>query len=76
MMEHQPSWRKPVGALMMIVMIGCWAWLVGAIMERVTLPFGVAMLCYAVAGIIWIFPARPIVVWMETGRFRANDPDR
>ena len=26
---------------------------------------------YLVAGIIWIAPMRPLMIWMETGSFRA-----
>jgi hypothetical protein len=30
----------------------------------------VQAIVYIVAGIIWIFPMRPVLVWMETGRWR------
>lgn len=30
----------------------------------------VAVLVYAFAGIVWIAPLKPILVWMETGRWR------
>jgi hypothetical protein len=26
---------------------------------------------YIVSGIIWIAPLRPLLIWMETGRWRA-----
>ena len=31
----------------------------------------VLAIVYAVAGIIWIAPLRPLLIWMETGSFKA-----
>lgn len=67
----QPSWRKPAGAFLIIGMIAAWAALVSTAMDYVPgLAFVVELMIYATAGIIWIFPARSIVIWMETGRWR------
>ncbi len=67
----KPSWRKPAGAFLIIGMIAVWAVLVSSAMDYVPgLPFVIELLIYAVAGIIWIVPARAIVIWMETGRWR------
>ena len=56
---------------MIVALIGVWAWLVTTIMEALgTMPFAVTMILYGLAGIVWIVPARPLLVWMETGRFR------
>jgi hypothetical protein len=67
----KPSWRKPAGAFLIIGMIAAWAALVSTAMDYAPdIPFVIELLIYAVAGIIWIIPARAIVVWMETGRWR------
>jgi len=34
------------------------------------LPWPVHLIYYAVAGIVWILPLKPLLRWMETGRFR------
>ena len=34
------------------------------------LPILVQAILYLVLGIIWILPLRPLLIWMETGRFR------
>ena len=34
-------------------------------------PRLVQVVFYIVAGIVWIFPVRPLLSWMEIGRFRA-----
>ena len=57
--DPQPSWRKPTGILLILALIG-WPVLVQAIF-------------YLVAGIawVWVLPLRPLLCWMETGRWRA-----
>jgi hypothetical protein len=67
-----PSWRKPVGMLAILGMIAAWAGLIGTFSNQIgSWPFLAQLLFYVFTGIIWIFPARPILVWMETGRWRA-----
>jgi hypothetical protein len=69
----QPSWRKPAGAFLIIAMIAGWAVLVSSALDYLPgLPFVIELLIYAIAGIVWIIPARAIVVWMETGRWRIS----
>ena len=68
----QPSWRKPVGMLI-ILMIALWAGLIAHFATPISrLPGLVQILIYAVAGIVWIWilPLRPLLQWMETGRWR------
>ncbi len=71
-MDEQPSWRKPVGMLMIIALILIWSVLILLLSPWISaLPFILEMLVYLIAGIIWIFPLRPLLQWMETGRWRA-----
>jgi nitrate reductase NapE component len=72
-MDHAmtPSWRKPVGTLAILLFIILWCVLV------VTLAGGVGRwhwslqaVFYLVAGIAWITPLKPALLWMETGRWR------
>ena len=67
----EPSWRKPAGAFAIVLLIAAWCWLVISALEwTADWPVWALMIVYAIAGIAWIFPARPILVWMETGRLR------
>ncbi|RVT40937.1 DUF2842 domain-containing protein [Sphingobium algorifonticola] len=67
----QPSWRKPVGMLLILVIITLWAVIVGSCSPWIgALPMLVQVPLYIMAGIIWIFPMKPLLAWMETGRFR------
>lgn len=70
---HQPSWRKPAGAFLILALIVLWAALVllaSPWIER--LPALAQAPVYIVLGLAWIWalPLRRLLVWMETGRWR------
>ncbi|WNO54990.1 DUF2842 domain-containing protein [Stakelama saccharophila] len=68
----QPTWRKPAGALLILGLVIIWAILVGSLSPSISrLAWPLQTIVYAVAGIIWIAPLRPLLRWMETGRWRA-----
>lgn len=68
----QPSWRKPVGMLAILAIIAIWGGLIATFAAEIgTWPRILQLIFYMVAGIIWIFPVRPLLSWMEIGRFRA-----
>ena len=67
----EPSWRKPAGMLAILVLIAAVAVLVGSFASEIAkLPLPVQGLVYVVCGIVWIAPLKPLLSWMETGRFR------
>ncbi len=66
-----PSWRKPAGALIMIASILVWAVLIANLADTISSWWvGLQMLFYAFVGIVWIMPMKPLLRWMETGRWR------
>ncbi|MBK5264299.1 MAG: DUF2842 domain-containing protein [Alphaproteobacteria bacterium] len=66
-----PSWRKPVGMFLILGIIAVWAVIVASMVQYITLlPGIVQMVIYAVAGIVWILPLKPLLAWMETGKWR------
>ena len=66
----QPSWRKPAGIFAILALIALWAWLVASLSETVgRWPVLLQAIFYLVAGIVWILPLKPLLRWMETGRF-------
>lgn len=70
-MEHRPSWRKPAGMFAILAIIAIWAVIVASFSSIIAgWPRMVQLVIYVVAGIIWIFPTRPLLQWMETGRWR------
>lgn len=71
-MNTQPSWRKPAGMLLILAIIVLWATLIASLSPWIgALPGWTQAIVYIVAGIIWIAPMRPLLIWMETGKWRA-----
>ena len=69
----QPSWRKPVGIALILLLILVWAGLVAKLARLVgDWPVLVQALFYLVVGIGWIAPLKPLIRWMETGRWSAR----
>ena len=68
---NEPSWRTPVGVLAILVLIAAWAVLVASLSSSVSRwPVLVQALFYLVAGVVWIVPLKPLLLWIETGRFK------
>jgi predicted membrane channel-forming protein YqfA (hemolysin III family) len=66
-----PDWRKPVGMLAILAIIAIWCVLVLSLSATVNGWHWLAQLVfYLVAGIVWIAPLKPLLRWMETGRWR------
>lgn len=67
----QPSWRKPAGMAMILLLILVWAVLIASLSTWVgDWPVLVQALFYLIAGTIWIMPLKPLLRWMELGRWR------
>ena len=72
MTPPQPCWRKPAGIFAILALITIWAVLVASLAGMVGgWPVLLQALFYLVAGVAWILPLKPLLRWMETGRFRA-----
>jgi predicted membrane channel-forming protein YqfA (hemolysin III family) len=74
---QQPSPRKLVGIALVLLLIALWAVLVAAMAPFVGgWPVLVQAPFYLVMGLIWIVPLKPLVRWMQTGRFRDGSAPR
>jgi len=68
----QPTWRKPAGMLAILLIILVWSGIIVSASDFIgTLNIAIQSIIYLVAGIVWIAPMRPLMIWMETGFFRA-----
>jgi hypothetical protein len=71
----QPSSRKLAGIGLILVLIVLWAGLVASLAPAVgRWPVLVQAPFYLVMGLAWIAPLRPLVRWIETGRWRVRGP--
>ena len=68
----QPTWRKPAGMLAILLIILLWSGIIVSASDFIGAQnIAIQSIIYLVAGIIWIAPMRPLMIWMETGSFRA-----
>lgn len=67
-----PSWRSPVGMFLILLLIAAWSVLVVTVADRIGgWPWPMEALFYVVAGVAWILPLKPLIRWMQTGKWRA-----
>lgn len=67
-----PSWRKPVGMIAILALIVFWTFLVVSASTYIgELHILLQAVIYLIAGVVWIAPLRPLLIWMETGSFKA-----
>jgi hypothetical protein len=72
---HNPpgpaNWRQPFGMILILALILLWCGIVVSMFDWISrLNFWLQMPIYIFAGIVWIFPAKPLLMWMSTGKFR------
>lgn len=68
---NNASWRKPAGMFIILALILVWVVLVATFSQQIgSLPVLVQAILYLVSGIVWILPLKPLLLWMETGRWR------
>ena len=68
----KPTLRKPAGVLGVVAGVAIYAMLVATLAGPIgRLPVIVQGLLYLILGTIWILPLRPLLIWMETGRWSA-----
>jgi membrane protease YdiL (CAAX protease family) len=67
----EPSYRKPVGVLLILLLIIVWSVIVASLSSIVGgWHIGLQSIFYLAAGTVWILPLRPLLMWMETGKWR------
>lgn len=71
-MPVEPSWRKPAGIFLILALIVLWSVAVIMVADGIGgWPWPLQALFFLVAGIAWIAPLKPLLRWMETGRWRS-----
>jgi predicted membrane channel-forming protein YqfA (hemolysin III family) len=67
----RPSWRKPFGIFLILLLIASWAVVVVTLAGLLPpLPWPVEAIFFIAAGIVWILPLKPLLRWMELGHLR------
>ena len=67
----KPSCRKHAGMLLLLALIAAWGFVVVTVAEALPeLPWPLKALFFILAGLVWILPLKPLLRWMELGRWR------
>lgn len=68
----EPSWRKPAGVGLLLLLVLVWCVAVSSFSGPVGRMHWLAQaFFYTAAGTAWILPLKPLLRWMEVGRWRA-----
>jgi hypothetical protein len=68
--RSSPSLRTLAGAALILVLILFWAAFVASLAPAVgRWPVLVQAAFYLIMGIVWIIPLKPLIRWVQTGRF-------
>jgi hypothetical protein len=74
---RSPSARSLAGIALILLVIVLWAAFVASLARFVSAwPILVQAPFYLIMGVIWIIPLKPLVRWIETGRFAAPHEPR
>lgn len=67
-----PSSRKPAGIGLILLLVLVWSVVVATFAPATAgWHWTLQGLFYLFTGLIWILPLKPLLVWMELGRWRA-----
>jgi len=58
--------------ILILILILLWCGIVVSLLDWIVeLNFLLKLPIYIFAGIAWIFPLKPLLIWMNTGKFRS-----
>ena len=68
---ERPTIRKPIGVFIILSMIAVLGWAIGTFADELgRLHALIQAIVYLFAGVVWIAPLKPLLRWMETGKWR------
>jgi hypothetical protein len=66
----EPSYRTLIGIALILLLIVVWAAFVASLAQIVgAWPILIQAPFYLFVGIVWIIPLKPLLRWIQTGRF-------
>ena len=72
-----PSGRNLVGIFLILLLIVLWCVAVVTVYDRIAgAAWPLQALFFLVAGTAWVLPLKPLLRWMQIGRFRAPPDSR
>ena len=76
-MRTEPTARIPLGILALLAALAAYALVIARYLPGVIgkWPTLVQTAIYLILGIAWLLPLKRFLIWMETGRWSAPDPE-
>ncbi len=70
-MRSEPTWRIPVGILGLLTVLITYGVIIARYVPDLigAWPALAQMPVYIVLGVVWLFPLKRFLIWMETGRW-------
>lgn len=69
--RQEPNWRMPFGMFLILLLILIWAMVFMTLLPVIEGWSALLQLpVYLVMGVIWIAPLKPLLFWMEHGKWR------
>ena len=69
--DWQPTWRKPVGILLLLLALMIYAVIAVTLAGPISRwPVLLQVPVWLILGVIWLLPLKRFLIWMETGRWR------
>ncbi|WP_430414867.1 DUF2842 domain-containing protein [Parasphingorhabdus sp.] len=69
--SDEPNWRQPVGILLILFLLLIWLGISVNMIDWIgSWNFWLQLPVYIILGIAWIYPIRPLLIWMNTGSWR------
>lgn len=71
MNREEPTWRIPVGIIGLLIGLTAYGLAIAHFAPTTisTWPGWLQTIVYLILGVIWLLPLRPLLIWMETGRW-------
>lgn len=78
MQVNEPSWRKPVGMILILLLLAIWCVAVVMIVEVLALPLWASAFAFIAGGLawLWLLPMKRLLRWMQLGHFRDRPDSR
>jgi len=72
MQVNEPTWRKPAGMILILLLLAIWCVAVVAIVEALELPLWASAFAFIAGGVawLWLLPMKRLLRWMELGKWR------
>jgi membrane protein YdbS with pleckstrin-like domain len=77
-MRETPTWRIPFGIVSLFILLIVYGVVIARYAPGIIGSWsgGAQTVVYVVLGLVWLLPLKRFLIWMETGRWNAPEPQK